>query len=942
MMMHRVFALFFFSVSVSVSFSAVAAEFPEPYNTEPGDPSPMPAGEAAATATLPEGFRLEVFASEPEVQQPIAICFDEPGRLWVAECYTYAERPLRWDLELRDRIVVLADTSGDGKSDSRTVFWDEGKRLTSIAWERGGVWALCAPELLFIPDADGDLVPDGDPVVVLDGFDAELIGHNVVNGLKWGPDGWLYGRHGITATSRVGAPGAPESERTSLNTSIWRFQPERKVFEVVSHGGTNPWGLDWDKNGQLFYTNTVIGHLWHAIPGGYFERMFGAHLNRHAYELIQHTADHYHWDKGSEKWSDIREGISGKTSDLGGGHAHMGCLIYEGGVWPAQYQGKLFTCNLHGRRVNMERLDREGVGYVARHEPDFLMMKDPWFRGLDLVTGPDGQVWVNDWSDTGECHDNDGIHRTSGRIYRIVYEGADAGKPTTGRPGWLTQRRDPDFGRENIEALLASGDEPRIAMGVRWFAEDFGEDGGTAKRFLALAKDAPDGLVRLELASALQRIPLEERIPLASVLSQVVADADDRQQPLMIWYGISEAVPAFPEAAVELAIDSKLPTVSRLIARRLAEEIEENPDPVNDLLTKAAANADPGILSAVLTGIGEALGGWSQAPKPAVWESIVAAGNESDSPGLKDRIRELSVLFGDGRAREELLAIAANLEADPGARRSALVHLLRQPDVDLLPLLKKWVTDKVIAPEAVRGLALYEEKGLSAQILNFWTRNPIHRPVAIDTLVSRASYASDLLDAIEKGRIPPRAVSPFQARQIRSLEDETLNKRLGELWGEVNETSAEKKEEIAKWKSLLTEEVIGQADPVKGEVVFAQSCGACHQLYGKGGNFGPDLTGSDRHNLDYLLGNIINPNDVVPADYRLTVFTLKDARVVSGIVPEEDERSVSVQTPAGLVKIEAKEIQSRETLPLSLMPEGLLKAMPDEEVRDLIAYLMSR
>ena len=262
---------------------ASAADFPAIYNTEAEKSEPMSPEETARTAELPEGFRLEVFASEPEVQQPIGITFDDKGRLWVAECYTFAETPLRWDMNLQDRVIVIEDTDGDGKSDKRTVFWDQGKRLTSVAVGHGGVWVTCAPQLLFIPDANGDLVPDGEPVVMLDGFDAETIGHNIVNGLKFGHDGWLYGRHGITSTSYVGAPGTPEKERVAMNCAIWRFHPGTKELEVFCHGGTNPWGMDWNEEGQLFYTNTVIGHLWHAIPGAYYERMFGAHLNPLAY-----------------------------------------------------------------------------------------------------------------------------------------------------------------------------------------------------------------------------------------------------------------------------------------------------------------------------------------------------------------------------------------------------------------------------------------------------------------------------------------------------------------------------------------------------------------------------------------------------------------------------------------------------------------------------------
>jgi putative membrane-bound dehydrogenase-like protein len=906
---------------------SLAANFPEPYDTEKAGDAPMSAVEAATTAVVPEGFRLEVFASEPDVRQPIGITFDEKGRLWVAECYTFAENPRRWDLELNDRVTILEDTNGDGKSDKRTIFWDQGKRLTSVAVGHGGVWVTCAPQLLFIPDADGDLVPDGEPIVMLDGFDAETIGHNIVNGLKWGPDGWLYGRHGITSTSYVGAPGTPEKDRIAMNCAIWRFHPVRKTFEVFCHGGTNPWGLDWNEDGQMFYTNTVIGHLWHAIPGAYYERMFGAHLNPLAYETIGHTADHYHWDKGSEKWSDIREGISDKTSELGGGHAHMGCLIYQAGVWPKEYHGKLFACNLHGRRINMDILEREGNGYVGKHGKDFLMMKDPWFRGLDLITGPDGQVWMNDWSDTGECHDNDGIHRSSGRIYRIVYDGPGKGQPTTTKWMWLTQRTDETF---DPAKLLQSKGISQRAMAVRWLAED-----GRDIESLFPKPASEPWLIGLELAAALQRLPLDSRFSLASKLCERADNAADRQLSLMIWYGIAEAVSKHPDEAVNLALASKLPTVTRLITRRLAEDLEKTPGPVNDLLSRAS---DENRLP-ILRGLNEGLKGWSKATKPAAWDTIAKSGGDEETQTL---LRELSVVFGDGRARDELLAIAANAEGDPGARRAAVTNLVRNPTPDLLPKLKEWTTDRILAREAILGLANYDDPEVPNRILQQWKRDAVLRPAAMDTLVSRASYAKILLNRIEKEDIPRTAISPFHARQIRSLGDEALTRQLGEVWGEVRDTPEVLKSEIANWKTLLAPEVIAQADPVKGKATFTALCGACHKLYGEGGAIGPDLTGSDRHNLDYLLGNIVNPNEVVPADYLLTVFTLKDGRVISGVVPEQNEKTVTVQTPVERLTIPADTVTKRESMPVSLMPEGLLKTMDEATVKDLIAYLMTK
>src|SRR5690606_30316180 len=141
----------------------------------------------------------------------------------------------------------------------------------------------------------------------------------------------------------------------------------------------------------LFFINTVIGHLWHGIHGAHMKRMHGQDLNPRVYLQMDQIADHYHWDTGGS-WTDSREGAKGSaTADaLGGGHAHVGMMIYQGINWPESYRGKLFTLNLHGRRLNVERLERRGSSYVGKHEPDMLKTEDPWFRGIDLTYGPDG------------------------------------------------------------------------------------------------------------------------------------------------------------------------------------------------------------------------------------------------------------------------------------------------------------------------------------------------------------------------------------------------------------------------------------------------------------------------------------------------------------------------------------------------------------------------
>src|SRR4051812_38172379 len=327
-------ALLGISCVASSSAAEKASAFPAPFNTEDPSHHLTPANEALLKIKAPPGFNATLFAAEPDVQNPIAITTDDRGRLWVAENYTYVESG--FEMRLRDRIVVLEDTQHTGHFDKRTVFWDAGQKLTSIEPGFGGVYVLCAPRLLFIPDRDGDLVPDGEPEVLLDGWEDNEVHHNIVNGLRWGPDGWLYGRHGIQGTSHVGAPGTPASERQQLNCGIWRYHPTRRTFEIVCQGTTNPWGLDWNDVGEAFFINTVIGHLFHVIPGAHYKRMYGEDFDSHVYQLIDQHADHYHWDTGSS-WQKSR-GTEGKAGDLGGGHAHSGLMIYLGDNWPERYR----------------------------------------------------------------------------------------------------------------------------------------------------------------------------------------------------------------------------------------------------------------------------------------------------------------------------------------------------------------------------------------------------------------------------------------------------------------------------------------------------------------------------------------------------------------------------------------------------------------------------
>ncbi|QDU60113.1 Cytochrome c [Planctomycetes bacterium Pan216] len=983
---------------VVLSTALVArAEFPPIVNSQPPGEGPISPEEAVKKIALPDGFNATLFAGEPDVQQPIAMTFDDRGRLWVAECYTYGGGP--FDTSMRDRIIILDDQDNDGRFDKRTVFWDEGEKLTGLVLGFGGVWILNNGRLQFLPDKDANDIPDGPPVTLLDGFNAKEVGHNIVNGLMWGPDGWLYARHGIQATSFPGPPGLPKEERLKLNCGIWRFHPREHTLEVVARGTTNPWGMDYNDVGEFFFTNNVIGHLWHVIPGAHFRRMYGEDFNPYLYELIDQHADHYHWDTG-QAWNKSRD-ASGKHGELGGGHSHCGGMIYLGDNWPEEYRNAIFMCNTHGRRINQNKLERHGSGYVGRRAPDMFFANQPWFRGVSLKYGPDGGVYVSDWVDLGECHDHDGVHRTSGRVYKVTYgtpetppadldvgrlsndelaklqrhpnawharharrvlqERADAGQDLSSvhremRELFKSASTDPQrlralwtlyvTGGADHDWLIEQLDDPSEhvrSWAVRLLVDRLPVSPAAIDKFATMAGSDPSGLVRLYLASALRRLPLEERWAIAEGLASHSEDAKDHNMPLMIWYGIEAAVPADPKRALGLAASTPIPTLRKLIARRLTGRLKEDPASVDALVRLIAEQESAGSQQRMLLGMVDALRGWRTAPAPASWSKVQEQLAKSDDPGVRDGVRELSVVFGDGRALDALRKIAKNTKETPDARREALRILIDSRPKDLVPLLLAMMNDRIMAQTAVRGLASYDDPRIGKELVNKYRRlRHGAKEEAVNTLVSRPVYALALLDAIEAEKIPRQDIAAFHVRQLASFDDPKLKERLQDVWGIVERTPEEKLKLIEEHKRLLTSERLAQADLSHGRLLFKKTCATCHKMYGDGGAIGPDITGSNRHNLDYLLENILNPSGVVPNQYRTSVVVLADGRLVTGMLGRGDGDVVTIQTATEKIAIPADEIDEKHPSKLSLMPDGLFEKLNEEDIRDLIGYLSSR
>ena len=923
---------------LSMTVAGSAADGPSP-----GEHGPPPA--ESVDVELPAGFRHTLFAAEPDVTNPIAMTFDGRGRLWIAENHTYADRQTRFDLSRGDRIVILDGTGGDHAT-SRTVFADGLVRLTGVEWTEGGVYAMCPPRLLFIPDADGDDVPDGPARTVLDGFTvAESNYHNFANGVRFGPDGWLYGRCGGSCPGRIGVPGTPDEHRLALEGGMWRYRPSDATsdsgprVEVLTTGTTNPWGHAFNDVGELFFINTVNGHLWHAIPGMHFARPFTMDPNPRTFELVDTHADHYHFDTSGE-WHQSRDGAA---NDFGGGHAHSGCWIVDDPRWPAEMRGDLLTLNFHGRRINRDRLARRGGGYVARHAEDLALWDDPWFRGIEMEPGPDGGLFVIDWSDTGECHEHDGVHHESGRVFKIIPP-----------PKSTTEASPPDhavaFDQPNEDLRCAwirrTSDDAPIddAMGPDWkdaaavkACEDLFERHGD--RYLAMASDDPSPRVRTTLASTLQRLPVDRRVELARRLVVHAEDADDHNLPRLIWYGLMPVLDVAPESLVEVAAASRLPTTTRLIARGMSTVVDDRPDAVDGLLRLAADDASR--RDAILDGLTLGWAGRSRIPTLDGLTTLL------DAAGDDVRVASIASLSGDGRAADELFAIVrGDGDADDTMRLAALRTLIDLGGADLSGVagLRQLCLDQlknaklnVAAAEGLSGIDDPEVgRVLAARYRNFRAAD---RPALMSVLASRPSLAAAMLREVREGAIPPSAIDASTRRQLRWLNDDAVDSLTDELFGPEVTVDGDAGSRIAETRTRMLGGALAAADASGGRTLFETRCNNCHRLYGRGGGVGPDLTGAQRHDLDYLLTNILAPSAVVDQNYRMSLVQTDDGRILSGLITETTDRTTTIRDATRTTVVENDSIVATKTTDQSPMPSGLVDDLDDDQLASLLVFL---
>lgn len=936
--------------------------------------------EAVAKMTVPAGLEVKLAAGEPALTQPMAFCWDDRGRLWVAENRDYENRRAGFANSGDSRIVILEDTDGDGKFDKRRVFLEGIPFPAAIAVGFDGLWLGAPPNLLFVPDRDHDDRAD------LDKIEVRLTGwgihdrHETLNSLNWGPDGWLYGCQGYATRSNVGKPADggrlyktgeafPENVAVKdpqyIDGGVWRYHPTQDRFEVVAHGFSNPWGVDFDDHGQMFITACVIPHLWHVIPGGIYQRQGGKHLNPYIYDDIKTIADHRHRS------------------------AHGGARIYLADELPRTYRDRIFMANLHEHALLTDILEPKGSGFVGHHGDDAVLANDPQWIGFSIETGPDGAVYVLDWHDADICG-NSVNDKGTGRIYRFAPKGLP-GKANfdlaakadvelvalqTNRNDWYVRRArlllqqraaagrlDPrvadqlwdlfrqgdtaarklralwalhvtkNLPREKLLPLLADPAPYIRGWAIQLLCEDGSPGAETLAAFARLAAADASPVVRMYLASVLQRLPLAERWEIAAALARRTEDVSDHNIPKLLWCAVEPLVAADTRRALALATRAQLPVITQWIARRAAAA--KQLEAVADALASSTA---PAVRQAMLEGLRDGLGGLGrrEVTAPANWEKTAAV----LLGGADARIRELAMqigqAFGDAKASAAQLVTLRDPQAEPGRRRDILAAFARDAYTPALPVVLALLDDAALRRDALRAVAAFEDNRIAPEVLKRYGAWPAaDKAEAILTLAARRATADRLFTALKQQRIPKADITAFAARQLQRV----IGPAFIDFWGPLVQLDDAKQADLAALKRRLSDDVLRRGNLVNGRGVFERTCAPCHTLYGAGGKIGPDLTGSNRANLDYILTEIINPSEVIQEGYHLVTITTRDGRTLAGNVVGEDERQVTLRMVGQDTTVAKADIQAREKSNVSMMPEGLLKTLSNDEVRDLIAYL---
>ncbi len=955
------------------------AQEPIPHaQDQPPGPALSPA-EAIAKMTVPEGFKVELVASEPDIVNPVAMTFDERGRIWITESLEY---PRSSPGVGRDRVKVIEDKDGDGKADSFTLFADGLNIPSGIAVGHGGVWVANSPDILFLKDTDGDGKADTREVVVT-GFGRDDT-HELPNSLTWGPDGWLYGWNGVFNQSHIKHRG----KEFKFTCAIFRIHPKTRDFEVFCEGTSNPWGIAWNLEGSAFASACVIDHLWHLTETGYYHRQGGEYPP-------------FTWKLGSI--------VDYKHQKA----AYCGIHFFDSDAYPAQFRERLYMGNIHANGINVDTLKRHGATYRAKPAPDFLSANDAWFMPVSQKTGPDGCLYILDWYDRYHCYqdarrDPEGIDRLKGRLYRVRYENHpraprfDLAQETDDQlierlkspnvyyrdiaQRLLIERAHP-AAQPALQALVLDEKTPRKtqmhalwslvgtgalepgfhrqvlelpdaglrAWGVRAAGNFRQVDATIREKVVSLAAD-PDRDVQLQVAIAARKLAGVDPMPiLLEVLSQC---GDDVLIPHIVWQNLHPLLEEQGDAFVEQVRKIELkrsPNLIGLMPRvidRILGRRNHDAGPIVGLLAMLTAgrNADHDAagkgLAALATRIqdGEIAGARLQSLKEGLGPILQASqADQPDSPLALDAAL-LAASWKDPEGLKTARRGFASAQQSEARRLQALTALIVARDASVLDAVSKTLADPGNTSSDFRGrilatLGRVDDPQVASIVLAAYPKmEPELQPKAVELLTQRTSWSKPLVKAIADKTIPPSVLNVNQIRRLSKSNDQELTQLVKTHWGNVREQRNPGREQvIAETRNLLRN---NPGDPFAGQQVFKKLCAQCHKIYGEGQEVGPDITGIGRSDFEQLLSNVLDPSLVIGPAYQATLVATTDGRVLTGLVVEDNPQRIILKIQGGKQEtISREEVEEKKVSELSLMPEDIEKQLTTQELADLFSFL---
>jgi putative heme-binding domain-containing protein len=940
---------------------------------------PLSPAEAIRKMTVPAGFTVELVASEPDIINPVAMTFDERGRIWITESLEY---PRRSAGPGRDRVKVLESTKGDGKYDKITVFADGLNIPSGIAVGHGGVWVANSPDILFLQDTKGDGKCDRREVVVT-GFGRSDT-HELPNSLTWGPDGYLYGLNGVFNASHVRQGG----KDFRFTCAMFRIHPRTRQFELFCEGTSNPWGIAWDAEGNAFVSACVIDHLWHLTETGYYLRQGGPYP---PFTWILGSIVKHHHQKA----------------------AYCGLHYFDSDAYPPEYRDRLYMGNIHGGCVNVDVLERDGSTYVAHSAPDFLTANDAWFMPVSQKTGPDGCLYILDWYDRYHCYqdanrDPGGIDRDRGRLYRVRYrQTPPAGRFDLSKESdnqliqrlhspnlyfretaqrLLVERGAPSL-RSKLEKLVLDDDALRKArMHALWALVGGGPLDSTFLKQLLAHPDAgfrawgvraagnarqADEAVRLKITEliddrsadvqlqvAIAARKLAGQDPLPILFRTLTACGDDRLIPGIVWQNLN---PLLEERAAEFvrlaeqanlgkspALGKVLPRVlERQLARRGNDEATlvallrivlegaTTPDQVaRECLNLLATKIQSGEIT------GDRLTGLHSALAPILRRLL--DGNTQSA--LRFDAALLAATVNDPAGLEIVRRVLASPTEPAALRLKALETLAARQDPSVLdhigPLFEHAKADSsAFHAQVLAALGRLRDARLAGVVLAAYPRmEPENQPKAIELLTQRPEWTRPLLRAVEENKVSAAALNVTQLRRLIAMKDPEIAKQVKAHWGTIRtDRNPEREKVVAEMRQMLRQ---NRGDAKAGVLVFNRICAQCHRIYGEGQDVGPDITNNGRGSFDQLLSNVFDPSLVIGEAYQATTVITSKGRSLTGLLVENNDQRVVLKLQGGKVEaIPRSDVEEFTVSPVSLMPEGLEKQMTPKEIVDLFAFL---